>query len=68
MLSLHIQLESVFKPIDALNTSGKSQDSRVKCKFIIHLALSSASPSSLLKLAIMLMLMMTVRHVLSITW
>ena len=40
MLSLHIQVEPVLKPIDTPS----------KYKFIFHKALSSASPSSLLKL------------------
>ena len=50
MLSSHIQLGPVLKPIVTLNTSGLSRDSGVKYKFIFHQALSSASPSSLLKL------------------
>ena len=49
MLSLHIQLEPVFKLIDTLK-SGYSRDSREKCNSFFHQALSSASPSSLLKL------------------
>ena len=36
MLSSHIQLGPVLKPIVILNTSGESRDSRVKYKFIFR--------------------------------
>ena len=51
-LSLHIQLEQVFRPLDALNRSTQLRHSRVNYNLFFHKAPSSALSSSLLKVPV----------------